>query len=79
MWGWVARLAITLVFGAIAYFTRQRPEDPPAATREEFSVPNSREGLLLGEVDGTVLIPDARIAWDGDFATKAIRKSTSKK
>lgn len=74
-------LAIGLVLTAVSYFLRPKPEQPQikAATLDDFKIPQTKEGVEIRKIYGTVWIDDPQIVWYGDLKTVAIKSSSGGK
>jgi hypothetical protein len=71
-------LIIGLIFTAISWLLRPKPE-PPKPNTSDFNVPLTKEGAEIGKVYGTVWIRSPQIVWWGDRKTEKIKAKQGKK
>lgn len=72
-------LVIGLIFTAISWLLRPKPEPPQAATIGDFNVPITEEGAEVGKVYGTVWVTKPQVVWYGDYDTVPIKSKQGKK
>ena len=75
MWGFIIRLAITLIISyALAPKTPKREKVLP----EEVTVPTAEEGLPIPVVFGKVKLSSPNVLWYGSLYTSAIKSKGGK-
>lgn len=74
----VWQIVIMVISAVVSYATRTRPQDPKAATLEDFDVPTIEEGRPMPVVFGTCWIKSPGVTWYGDLSVQPIKKSSGK-
>jgi uncharacterized membrane protein len=72
------QLIIMVVAAILSYALRPKPQNPPAATLADVSVPTTEIGKPVAVVFGEVWIDDSNIIWYGDLSNTPIYATSGK-
>lgn len=73
------QLIILVVALILSYALRPRPQNPPAATLDDVSIPTIEIGKPVAVVFGEVWVDDSNVIWYGDLTNSPIYAPGDKK